>query len=93
MFDNEHISKKLEKNAELIFKMYIDFDWIKRVFYHNFYFDEFKFVLKITLTPSLANESGDPVEEYERSKERKNQCDLKWERFNLSKYVYLLYYE
>ena len=45
--------KKSLKHSELDFKMYIDFDPRINVFYHNFFFDEYNFVLKIALTPIL----------------------------------------
>ncbi len=90
---DEHASKSLEKSKELKFKMYIDFDSTKRVFNHNYYFDEFKFVLKVGLTYPLADESGDLIREENNRDEEEKLGELKWERFDLSKYIYLLYYE
>ncbi len=39
--------KQVKNESE--FKKYIDFDPIKRICYHNYFFDEYKFVLKIAL--------------------------------------------
>ena len=45
--------KKSLKHSDFEFKMYIDFDPKSKIFYHNFFFDENKFVLKIALTVLL----------------------------------------
>ncbi|MFX0071515.1 MAG: hypothetical protein ACFFAO_10540 [Candidatus Hermodarchaeota archaeon] len=77
---------------DFCFKMYIDYDKKNQIFYHNFYFDEYKFVLKIALIPPLNGEFGI----FNNDKKYvfgNNSFDLKLEKFDLTKYVYLLYYE
>ncbi len=83
--------EELEENSELKFKMYIDFDRTKRIFYHNFYFIEYKFVLKIALTPSLNYD--DTVYDNDTIKIKSGgRADLKLEKSNLANYVYLFRY-
>ncbi len=70
------------------FKMYIDYDPINKVFYHNFFFDEYSFVLKLALTPILNNNDN-----FWDIPTRDEDCpDLKYEKFDLSQYVYLLHF-
>ena len=80
---------KSGKESNIQIKMYIDFAPDIQVFYHNYFFDEYKFVLKIVLTPSL-NEKD---HFYDNAKNNGNCLDLRLEKFDLTKYVYLLYYE
>ena len=47
--------EKSLKHSEFDIKMYIDYDPTNRVFYHNFFFDEYKIVIKTALTPQLNN--------------------------------------
>ena len=72
--------------------MYIDFDPKKKVFYHNFFFEEFKFVLKIALTASFIYEKKDYNKDIAESASGDNVF-LKYEKFELVKYIYLLSYE
>ncbi len=58
--------------------MYIDFDKNKQVFYINLYFDDYNISLKISLTGIKNRISND---------------DIKIEKFDLTKYVYLLHYK
>ncbi|KKM65103.1 hypothetical protein LCGC14_1494660 [marine sediment metagenome] len=58
-------------------KKHIDFDKIEQIFYDNLYFEDINFVLKVPLI----------------SLTKKNNCDeLKIEKFDLSKYIYLIPY-
>jgi len=80
--------KKSLTQLEFDFKMYIDFDPTNTVFYHNFFFDENKFVLKIALTPLLNDNDN-----FWNVTTNNGDClDLKYEKFNLAKYVYLLHF-
>ncbi len=83
--------EELEKNSELKFKMYIDFDRTNRIFHHNFYFIEYKFVLKIALTPSL-NYDDTVYDNDIKEIMDEDRVDLKLEKFNLANYIYLLHY-
>lgn len=81
-------SKNSLKHSEFDFKMFIDFDSINKVFYHNFFFDEYKIVLKIALTPLLNNNDN-----FWDITTNNGDCpDLKYEKFNLTKYVYLIHF-
>lgn len=80
---------KSGKESNIQIKKYIDFSPDIQVFYHNYFFDEYKFVLKIVLTPSL-NEND---HFYDNATNNGNCLDLRLEKFDLTKYVYLLYYE
>ncbi len=71
--------------------MYIDYDKSNMVFYHNFFFEVHKFVLKIALTPPVT-ELFLKVKEVGEENLRYHS-DLKIERFNLARYVYLLHYD
>jgi len=80
--------KKSLKNSEPDFKMFIDFDPAFKVFYHNFYFTKYKIVLKTALTPPLNDDDT-----FRDMTITNGDClDLKFERFNLTKYVYLLHF-
>jgi len=80
--------EKSLKNSEVKFKMFIDFDLTSKVFYHNYFFDEYKSVLKIALTPLLNDNDT-----FRDMTITSGDClDLKFERFNLTKYVYLLHF-
>lgn len=76
------------KHSEFDFKMYIDYDPTNTVFYHNFFFDEYKFVLKIALTPLLNNNENF----WDITTNNGDYPDLKYEKFNLTKYNYLLHF-
>jgi hypothetical protein len=82
-------SKNSGTKLDLDFKMYVDFDLNIGVFYFNFYLVKYKFVLKIALSPPLnANENfGD------NAINNGAYLDFKYEKFNLTKYTYLLHYE
>jgi len=80
--------KKSLKHSKPEFKMYIDFDPINKVFYHNFFFDEYKIVLKIALIPLL----NDNDNFWDITTNNGDCLDLKYEKFNLAKYVYLLHF-
>ena len=81
--------KQVKNESE--FKKYIDFDPIKRICYHNYFFDEYKFVLKIAFSPPLNNNL---LGCYDNMKEifDVDGVDLKFEKFDFTKYVYLLHY-
>jgi len=81
-------SKNSLKHSEFDFKMFIDFDSINKVFYHNFFFDEYKIVLKIALTPLL----NDNDNFWDITTNNGDCPDLKYEKFNLTKYVYLIHF-
>ena len=89
--------KKNEKNAgkdsDLKIKMYIDYDPNNQVFYHNFFFEEFNFVLKIVLVSPLIYEKNNYNNDLEKDITNGSSISLKYERFDLTKYIYLLYYD
>ncbi len=85
-------NRKLEKSSDLKFSMYIDYDRFKQVFYHNFYFEENKCVFKIALTPPI-NKEGLVINDENKDIIGGDRFDLKIERFDLTKYVYLLYFD
>ena len=80
--------EKSLKHSEFDFKMFIDFDSTNKVFYHNFFFDEYKIVLKIALTHLL----NDNDNFWDITTNNGDCLDLKYEKFDLSKYVYLLHF-
>jgi len=80
--------KKSLKHSEFDFKMYIDFDSTYKVFYHNFFLDEYNIVLKIALTPLLNNDDNF----WDITTNIEDCPDLKYKKFNLAKYVYLLHF-
>lgn len=82
----------MRKDSGLKFKIYIDFDPKKNVFYHNFFFEEVKFVLKIALTASFIYEKKDYNKDIAEITSGDNVF-LKYEKFNLAKYTYLFSYE
>ena len=57
---------------------FLDFDKNKQVFYYNMYLKEYKFVIKI------------PISKLEKEKYME---EAKIEKFNLTKYTFLLNYE
>jgi len=80
--------EKSLKNSEVNFKMFIDFDPTSKVFYYNYFFDEYKCVLKIALTSPLYDN-----EDFWDNTANNGDClDLKYEKFDLTKYVYLLHF-
>ena len=85
-------TKSSRKASEFKFKKYIDYDKEIQVFYHNYFFVDYKIVLKIVLTTPLSINSNRFNDKKAKMTEGKDS-GLKLERFNLSKYVYLLYYE
>jgi len=77
---------------DLEFKKYIDFDKENQVFYHNFFFKKSAFVLKIALTPSLKFDDTYYSENLNDIK-NENSLSLKYEKFKLTNYVYLMYFD
>ena len=86
-------AKESEKELGLKFKMYIDYDRFNQGFYHNFYFDDYKFVLKIPLTPQINDGENDFDDNVNDARDSNNGFDVRLEKFDLTKYVYLLYFE
>ena len=81
--------KQSLKNSDFDIKIFIDFDPNFKVFYHNYFFDEYKIVLKIALTPPLIDN-----EDFWDIATNNGDClDLKYEKFDLTKYVYLLHFQ
>ena len=85
-------NESMKKESRLEFKMYIDFDSKRQIFYHNFFFEEFKFVLKIALTAPLIYRKNNYNKHTEKITNG-NNIFLKYERFDLTKYTFLLSYE
>ena len=81
--------EKSLKNSDFDFKMYIDFDPNFKVFYHNYFFNEYKIVLKIALTPPL----NDNDDFWYNATNNGDRLVFKYEKFDLTKYVYLLHLE
>ncbi|TKJ24100.1 MAG: hypothetical protein CEE43_00015 [Promethearchaeota archaeon Loki_b32] len=79
--------EKSLKNSEVNFKMFIDFDPTSKVFYLNYFFDEYKSVLKIALTSSLYDNDNF----WDNTANNGDCLDLIYEKFDLTKYVYLLH--
>ena len=88
-----HHKKNAGKDSDLKIKMYIDYDPEKHLFYHNFFFEEFNFVLKMALISSLIYEENNNYKDLEKNITGGSSISLKYERFDLTKYVYLLYYD
>ncbi|HEC39471.1 MAG TPA: hypothetical protein ENI29_14620 [bacterium] len=65
------------------FKIYLDFDSIEKIFFYNLFFIESNFALKIELTHLFRKD----VEE------DKIKQNIKYEKFELTKYVYILHFE
>lgn len=87
------ISKSNVKTSlPLDIKPYIDYDKVNKIFYHNLYFEEHKFVLKIPLEPLLNTGSFKTGEGF-LEKMNEEQENLRLEQFDLSKFVYLLSYD
>ncbi len=82
-------SKNSETKLDLNFKMYIDFDPNIRVFYFNFYLVKYKFVLRIALTSPINNDEN----LWDNAPNNGDYLHFKYEKFNLTKYAYLLHYE
>ncbi|MHA2006698.1 MAG: hypothetical protein ACXABO_13110 [Promethearchaeota archaeon] len=57
----------VEKNGSLL-KMYIDFDKNDEKFYVNYYFDEFKMVLKESLISADMNYSDSKIDIFDHAK-------------------------
>jgi len=81
--------EKSLKNSEFDFKIFIDFDPNYKVFYHNYFFEEYKSVLKIALTPPL----NDNEDLWDNATNNGDCLDLKYEKFDLTKYKYLLHFQ
>ena len=78
-----------KKTSKFWFKTYIDYDREKNVFYYNFFFEDCKFVLKIALTSNdNLNNVGDKDD-----MTSEDDINLKFEKFDITKYVYLQYYD
>ena len=67
-----------EKKIDFCQKNHIYYDQIEQIFYDNIYFDKSDVVLKIPLMSLIKHISND---------------DIKIEKFDLSKYIYLLQHE
>ncbi len=65
--------------SRFIKSMFIDFDSNHQIFYHNYFFNGYNIVMKIPLA-SLKEEKYD-------------ESFPKIEKFDITKYVYLLHYE
>ncbi len=85
--------KNAGKGSDLKIKIYIDYDPYKQVFYYNFFFEEFNFVLKIALISPLSYNEEEYTKDLEKKITGGDSVSLKYERFDLTKYVYLLYYD
>jgi len=88
-----HHKRNAGKDLDLKIKIYIDYDSNKQVFYYNFFFEEFNFVLKIALISPLIYDENNYYKELEKDITDGSSISLKYERFDLTKYVYLLYYD
>ena len=86
LYENE-----FKDEFELKFEMYLDYDITSCVFYHNFFFVDYDFVLKIALTPPLI-ETFDQLGEDELQNIGKKYNGLRLEKHNIDKYIPLLYY-
>ncbi|KKK60284.1 hypothetical protein LCGC14_3025880 [marine sediment metagenome] len=76
--------KMMLKDPEVeSFKIYLDFDSIEKIFFYNLFFIESNFALKIELTHLFRKD----VEE------DKIKQNIKYEKFELTKYVYILHFE
>ncbi len=67
-----------EKEVDFCQKKHIDYDQIEQIFYDNIYFENSDVVLKIPLICLIKQISND---------------DIKIEKFDLSKYTYLLHHK
>ena len=67
-----------EKKEDFCQKKHIDYDQIEQIFYDNIYFEKSDVVLKIPLLSLIKQISND---------------DIKIEKFDLSKYTYLIYHK
>ena len=81
--------RKSLKNSDFDFKIFIDFDPNFKVFYQNYFFEEYKIVLKIALTPPL----NDNDDFWDNATNSGDCLDLKYEKFDLTKYKYLLHFQ
>ncbi len=68
----------LQKKLNFGQKKHIDYDKFEQIFYDNLYFESCNSVLKMPLLSLIKNLSYD---------------DIKIEKFDLSKYIYLLQHE
>ncbi len=85
----ELVNKNLGRESDLEIKMFIDFDTPQKTFYYNLYLNRSKSVIKIAITPSLNN--GNKILENIRNEILEEDFQsLKTEKFDISKYVYLL---
>ena len=82
---------RTKNSSEVTFKMFIDYDKKSQVFYHNFFFEEYKYVLKIALNPPY--DGNNDMEELELRISGDSGACLKFEKFDITRYVYLLFYE
>ncbi|GAF69215.1 unnamed protein product [marine sediment metagenome] len=78
MYVEPNISKNKDKNIKKKDIFHMDYDKSNEIFYNNLYFCEQKVVLKMPLM-GLKN--------------RIRYDDIKIEEFDITKYVYLLYYD
>ncbi len=67
-----------EKEIDFCQKNHIDYDQIEQIFYDNIYFDNSGIVLKIPLISLMKNISNE---------------DIKIEKFDLTRYIYLLHHK
>ncbi len=67
-----------EKKEGFCEKKHIDYDRIEQIFYDNIYFEDSSFILKIPLKSLIKQISYD---------------EIKIEKFDLSKYAYLLHHK
>ena len=86
LYENE-----FKDEFKLRFEMYIDYDVNSCVFYHNFFFVDYDFVLKIAMTPPLI-ETIDQLNDNELQNIGRKYNGLRLEKHNIDKYIPLLYY-
>ncbi len=67
-----------EKEVDFCQKNHIDYDQIEQIFYDNIYFENSDVVLKIPLMSLIKKISND---------------DIKIEKFDLTKYTYLIHHK
>jgi len=78
MYAEPNLSKSKHKNIKKKDIFHMDYDKSNQIFYNNLYFCEHKVVLKMPLMGI---------------KNRIHYDDIKIEEFDITKYVYLLYYD
>ncbi len=85
--------KTLEKKTDMEVKKYLDYDPINKIFYNNFYLNKFNFVLKVALISPLKYNADVSKDIYLKEIKGEEGRNHKFEKFDLTKYVYLLHYE